>query len=614
MNTLRMKNENSILEGILQNIHMKTPFHVQLPTKNKLVFNKIVPYLFVYRIGEKEDPMLAELVKTEYSYLAIHDADFPVQRWLAPIAQKLVEEFGGCLIVEAWVAPSTQRNDIDLLITRKSIQSVAHYLLKHIHAERTALSAEVITSTKTTGPDDAVPIIDLKEKKNSQVQYIGLRVKDNYLHEKHEILPILMRQFRETLSKSLSRTFFEFIRIHTTAKPTEFKIVHQNEIAPLVWEIDQQLAKESQRFDFLLLITPVNAHEAWLQFKKDNFRKTPVFQYRPMPIDPDIIKRNLYNLRIEDLYDPTIAYLFRDKRRELDAMMTMLSERGKEGFMLGSLQIFGNVAESLLDKAKAILTITEDDTVIRTNAQDIMHAKEFAALAEQEIQYLKAQHPEFNTTVRLRDDISGVMVNQGVLNISKQYSLPRNRAQALIQHEVGTHIVTYFNGKQQPFNLFKLGVPGYEKLQEGLAVLSEYMVGELTNERLRILAGRVVAVYHMIAGNKFVDTFSMLVERYNFNHETAFQMTMRVYRSGGLTKDALYLQGLIELVKYIKEGHDITLLMMGKIRKEYIPIIQELMLKGIIKPPSLQPRYLEKPYLHELEALRKNSGIFKMIQ
>lgn len=609
-----MKNENSILEGILQNIHMKTPFHVQLPTKNKLVFNKIVPYIFVYRIGEKEDPMLAELVKTEYAYLAIRDADFPVQKWLEPIAQKLVEEFGGCLIVEAWVASAPQRNDIDLLITRKNIQSVAQYLLKHIHAERTALSAEVITSTKPTGPEDATPLIDLKEKKNSQVQYIGLRVKNTYLHGKHEILPILMRQFRETLSKSLSSTFFEFIRIHTTAKPTEFKITHQNEIAPLVWEIDQQLAKESQRFDFLLLITPVNAHEAWLQFKKDNFRKAPVFQYRPMPIDPDIIKRNLYNLRIEDLYDPTIAYLFRDKRRELDAMMTMLSERGKEGFMLGSLQIFGNVAESLLDKAKAILTITEEDTIVQTNSKDIIYAKEFAAMAEQEIQYLKAQHPEFNTTVRLRDDISGVMVNQGMLNISKQYSLPRNRAQALIQHEVGTHIVTYFNGKQQPFNLFKLGVPGYEKLQEGLAVLSEYMVGELTNERLRILAGRVVAVYHMIAGNKFVDTFSLLVERYNFSHETAFQMTMRVYRSGGLTKDALYLQGLIELVKYIKEGNDITLLMMGKIRKEYIPIIQELMLKGIIKPPSLHPRYLEEPYIQELEALRKSSGIFKMIQ
>ena len=70
--------------------------------------------------------------------------------------------------------------------------------------------------------------------------------------------------------------------------------------------------------------------------------------------------------------------------------------------------------------------------------------------------------------------------------------------------------------------------------------------------------------------NKFVDTFSLLVDQYKFEEYAAFQMTMRVYRGGGLTKDALYLQGLIELVSYIKDGHDIALLTMGKIRKDYI--------------------------------------------
>src|SRR5690606_40126583 len=83
--------------------------------------------------------------------------------------------------------------------------------------------------------------------------------------------------------------------------------------------------------------------------------------------------------------------------------------------------------------------------------------------------------------------------------------------EALIQHEVGTHIATYFNGKVQPLQLFSLGVPGYEKLQEGLAVFSEYMVDGLSNERLKILAARVICVRHMLMGNFFVDTFSLLV-------------------------------------------------------------------------------------------------------
>lgn len=610
-----MKNVDNILDNILQKIHNRDPFHVQLPTRNKLVFNKTVPYLFIYRTHEKKDPMLSELVKTEYAYLKVQDPQFKAQQWVSPIAQKLADEFGSCLLVEAFIADPAQENDMEIHISRKNVQSIAQYLAKHIQIDNPSLSVELVTHKRLPIPDNKEPIIDLKDKKNNQVLYIGLSVRAKYLNnERGEVLPILMRQFRETLSKGLSKTFFEFVRIHTLSKPTEFKIVHQSELNPLVWEIDAKLAKESQRFDFLLLITPVNTHEAWLQFKKDSYRKAPSFQYRPMPIDPDIIKRNLYNLRIEDLYDPTIADLFRDKRKELDAMMSMLSERGKKGFMLGSLQIFGNVSEKLLDKAKAILAITEEDHRPKTRPEDIIHAEEFAAIAREEINYLKKQHPSFNTTVRLRDDFYGVMVNQGILNISRQYQLPRKRVQALIQHEVGTHIVTYFNGKQQPFNLFRLGVPGYEKLQEGLAVLSEYMVGELTNDRLRILAARVVAVHHMIGGNSFIDTFSLLTEHYKFEKEVAFQMTMRVYRSGGITKDALYLQGLIELVNYIKEGNDITLLTIGKIRKEYIPIIQELMLKGIVKPPVLTPRYLEKEYLQKLDTLRSGSGIFKMIQ
>ncbi len=610
-----MKNARKTLDNLLQKINTRDAFHVQIPVKNKLVFNKISPYIFIYSEEEKKDPMLSELVKSEYTYLIIRDKSFDFSFWIPPIMQKLVETFGSCLIIEAWTATDLQEEDVQIHVSRKNALTIGQYLDKQLQAEGVVSVVKLVAGSKKSFPTKVAPLIGLYDKKDNQILHLGLGIRPNYLMDnKNKILPIVLRQFREALSRSLSKTFFEFVRIHTTSKPTAFKINHPNELIPLVWEIDQKLCKESLRFDFLLLITPTNTHEAWLQFKKDNYRKPPIFHYRPMPIDPDIVKRNLYNLPIEDLYDPTIAYLFRDKRKELDWMMSMLSERGTEGFMLGSLQLFGNVSEKLLDKAKAILTITAYDTLPKDREDEIVYAEEFAHLAQQEINYLKAQEPQFNTTVRIRDDIYGVMVNQGVLNISKQYMLPRKRVNALLQHEVGTHIVTYFNGKQQPFNLFRLGVPGYEKLQEGLAVLAEYMVDELTNDRLRVLAGRVVAVHHMLGGNKFIDTFALLVEQHQFDKKTAFQMTMRVYRSGGLTKDALYLEGLIELVNYIKEGNDINLLTMGKIRKDYIPIIQELMLKGMLNAPVLIPRYLTPPYITKLETLKKSKGIFQMIQ
>src|SRR5690606_28324674 len=262
----------------------------------------------------------------------------------------------------------------------------------------------------------------------------------------------------------------------------------------------------SYRVGFLLLVTPIHTQEAWRAFEKSKFHGNPVFHYRPMPIDPELIKRKLYNLPIEDIADPTIAYLFRDKRKEVDRMLNMLSDRDKPDFVYSSQQLFGNIEESLLETARAILVASEQPQQHKEEGE-MLDAEAFAAMAKIELNYLKQQYDAVSTAVRVRDDVEGVLVSRGTLNISSRYRISKTRAFSLLQHEVGTHVATYYNGKAQPFRLFYVGVPGYEQLQEGLAVLSEYITGGLTNHRMRILAARVVAVYHMVAGNSFADTF-----------------------------------------------------------------------------------------------------------
>ena len=205
------------------------------------------------------------------------------------------------------------------------------------------------------------------------------------------------------------------------------------------------------------------------------------------------------------------------------------------------------------------------------------------------------------------------MVSRGTLNISSRYQIPKARAFALVQHEIGTHVVTYYNGMAQPLKLFYVGVPGYEQLQEGLAVLAEYLVGGLTNERIRILAARVVAVYHMIAGNSFSDTFFMLNDKYLFKPEVAFNIAMRVYRGGGLTKDAVYLKGLLNVIEYIKQGKDIAPLLVGKIRQDYLPVIESLTYRGLLNPSPLTPRFLDASSASKLQDIKTNGSIFTMI-
>src|SRR5690606_15767832 len=141
---------------------------------------------------------------------------------------------------------------------------------------------------------------------------------------------------------------------------------------------------------FLLLVTPINALEAWEVFSQRKYRKNPTFHYRPMPIDPELIKRKLYNLPIEDISDPTMAYLFRDKRKEIDRMLNMLGEREKPDFLYSSQQVFGNVEENLLETARAILVASEPQQAPRES--EMLDANAFAELAKIELEYLKQQY------------------------------------------------------------------------------------------------------------------------------------------------------------------------------------------------------------------------------
>jgi uncharacterized protein (TIGR02421 family) len=130
-------------------------------------------------------------------------------------------------------------------------------------------------------------------------------------------------------------------------------------------------------------------------------------------------------------------------------------------------------------------------------------------------------------------------------------------------------------------------------LQEGLAVLAEYLVDGLTVNRLRLLAGRVVAANAMVQGSTFIETFNLLHKNHNFPEYTAYYITMRIYRGGGLTKDAVYLAGLIHLLKYLKDGGDLEPLYTGKFNISHIKLIQELLHRDVLRPPVL-PRFLER--------------------
>lgn len=583
-----------------------------------LNINKSIPFLVVYRIPPNgKDEFTEQLGKTESSYLVGNDETHEICATTIALADALSDKFKGFLILEIWMSPEVSGLPFTIYVSQKSAKETAVKLaeeLNKIPLQNNIDNAEVKTTKTLAAPPYYAKMINIENANKSAITYIGLEIKQIYLDEEtRNPFPLLVRNIRTHFSIALRKSFYEFIRTQTSYNATNFQMLGTTELKKVVYDIDNSLAHYSNQFDFLMLVTPINVTEAWDEFKKSKFSKNPVFHYRPLPIDPDLVKRALFNLPIEEVEDPTIAFLLRDKRKEIDHMLDMMAEREKKGFLLSSIQVFGNVDLELLETAKAILIAIKPVKKKKEAIIEKISALEFAQMAEDELQWLKLQDERVDTTVRVRDDVEGIMVSRGTLNINENFSVNKDRAFSLLQHEVGTHVVTYYNGKAQPLKLFYIGVPGYEELQEGLAVLAEYLTGGLTSSRMRTIAARVIAVDYMVKGKTFIDTFRLLMDRYHFTERSAFFITTRVYRGGGLTKDAVYLKGLLNVIKYIQEGKDLSQLLIGKIRQDYLPYVQELIYRKILNESPIKPRYLNSEFSKPIEKIKEGGSIFSML-
>jgi uncharacterized protein (TIGR02421 family) len=593
-----------------------------LPGKGILHIDRQLPFLYVYRFTEDHNRKLSSrLVETEASYLLIpeHLTD-DIKPLVVKIVKTLSEKFNAFLLFEVWVSPYLEEDNNDypkfkIYGPKESLPATLKTLkdaLLEINISNKPVDVEVV-STHERHPENMHSFLTDEELRELNCLNIGLEVFPFYVNsETGTFYPVLFRLFRSKLSIVFKKTVFDFVRIQTPFKYTSYHMFGRQAVLKAVWQADDDLVEISDSFKFLLLVTPLNTTEAWHNFRENKFEMPPIFLYRLLPVDPEILKRRLYNIPVEKIDDPTLSYLFRDKRQEIDRMLTMLSDRETKRFMYGSLQLFGGVSNSLLKLAEGVLAAFPEAGEME---KKIISPEKFAEKAKLEIEFLKEQFSGVHAEVEIRKDITGLMVSDGNLLVGKDTFIARDRVEALIQHEVGTHILTYYNGKAQPLKQLYSGVAGYEELQEGLAVLSEYLVGGLNEERLRTLAARVVAIHLMIDGAEFIDVFRLLKEKYNFSPYSSFSITTRVFRSGGFTKDAVYLRGLVSLLEYLKEGNSIEPLLIGKIRQDYIPFMQELIYRKVLKPVPIKPRYLNDPRVKpKIEKLKKGLTVYNLLE
>ncbi|HUG27652.1 MAG TPA: tyrosine/phenylalanine carboxypeptidase domain-containing protein, partial [Gemmatimonadales bacterium] len=527
------------------------------------------------------------------------------QRLVCAVAEAMIDVFGAFLLVEVWTASNsrptstspvrsevrrptfrvfTARLPTDDNTVQQLVQGLAEIPLRPPPLEVDLMTVDAIA------PPGMPPLLPMPARAAAGQYALGIEVQPVYRQARTGLsYPAILRTLRRGLSEALKQTTYHFALSHSTQNPPHHHVFGRRIAARAARRVDAELTAMARSFDFLLQVTPVNAHRARSAFEAGGREREPQFDYRPLVVDTDAVKRRLYDLPLERVEDPTLAHLLGEARDDLDRKVTMLGDRNTRRFLYGSLSVYGSADPALHALALGLLGSLSPEG---PGEGDRVGAAAFAERARREIAWYRERYAPMAATVEVREDVVGLMVSQGNLLVGGALDIPASRVEALLQHEVGTHVVTWYNGLAQPLGQMATGLAGYEELQEGLGVLAEHLVGGLPPARLRMLAGRVVAVHHVAQGAGFVESYRDLTATHGFTDLQAFTLCVRTQRSGGLTKDVIYLRGLVGLLEYLKQGGDLDPLFLGKVALHHVPVLRELRWREYLKPAPLEPRHL----------------------
>jgi uncharacterized protein (TIGR02421 family) len=606
---MQQSEPNTIEDEVLDRIIAGETVQSELQEDYWLQLDLPLPLLIVFHQPQARLE-LNSLVRGESSYLIIPDkpgALNAVKPYVDELITSRASEYGSFLLLEIQFDAST-RSDIRISYYHEKSHATVDALFEALLPIKALNNAVTITKREVR----RLRATNTKSLNKSGSIWIQLMLPRMFAHpEQNEAYPVLLRDFRDHFSRALRQALYTFLRVQTNYKITHPRTLGRTTVDEAFWKADRQLYEIELSFPFLMLVSALNLNSAWREFREGNYQKMPAFYYPILPIDPEERKHALYGVDIDEVHDPTLAFLLRDKRKELDIQLDMLQERGTEDFLYSSLRLYKTIDEKLLSLANLLLK----EVPVRKVKAGKITARQFASRVEEEFDYFRKQDASFQTKIHVGSRIPGLMVSRGELYIPGNLRLRESRIEALVQHEVGTHILTYYNGAQQPLQLLRLGLADYDELQEGLAVLTEYLIGGLDPLRMRLLAARVVVAYERMKHTPFKDAFALLTEQHSFQARTAFNTVARIYQAGGFTKDLIYLRGFIRIWQHLQQGGSLEPLLMGKIAEKHIDIVQALRERRILQPPAIHPRYwFDDTVQQRLNEFRNTTKVEEIVQ
>ncbi len=353
---------------------------------------------------------------------------------------------------------------------------------------------------------------------------------------------------------------------------------------------DRALAQLDRDIALLRNIRPTNLREERERALAD-LRYNPVFQYAPISLDIADVQRRLQDVSVDA---SPLGILLERKRQELLKKLDVLQSRGNARlFSAASQALYGAPTTQLVADAAGLLA-TQTACELPPPPEEWLTPEDVVPLFEQALR----DYGLHDWQVMVRDGlVTDCAAGDKRLFLRAGARFTKQHVQALVTHEIETHVLTSENGQMQPYELFRRGFANYLDTQEGLAIYNQNRVLSAYSEKRFHHARSVLAAKYAL-GHSFADTRRYLVEALHYRPEKALGKTIELKRGladtaepGCFTKTLVYFRGLKAIERYIASGGDMKALYMGKIAVEDLPVLRQV--EGV-KPALLIPSYLRQ--------------------
>jgi hypothetical protein len=283
-------------------------------TAGRVHLDRWLPFLVLHRTDSPEHSIGRRVAVNSPAYLAWSPADdSEAQAALQALMPRLREKLGPILMIEVRDAagepgredsPQLPGFGLELAASQTELSERALAALRKRAGE---IMVDLRRPTIKTAPA-VQPLLPAEG-----AERISIAIPPIHRTPDGDIYPQVTHELASAVIESLLCAAADFIGAASKQPPPHFQALGRSAILAAALNADKKLDSIARSFDFLLSVTPINIAEAKSRFIGGGEDREPDFRYRPLTVEPDLVKRDLYEIDLSILEDMLLERLLGEK-------------------------------------------------------------------------------------------------------------------------------------------------------------------------------------------------------------------------------------------------------------------------------------------------------------